>query len=59
MGADRCFSATWIPGQQRFKVTGQVGFEGEKLDDLYYELAEQPEGLPSPPSAPRTSALPC
>lgn len=45
MGANRCFSATWIPGQQRFKVTGQVGFEGQKLEDLYI-LAEQPDGLP-------------
>jgi GAF domain-containing protein len=45
MGADRCFSATWIPGQQRFMITGQVGFEGEQLDQLY-ELAEVPDGLP-------------
>lgn len=45
LGADRCFSATWIPGQQRFKVTGQVGFEGPQLDRLY-ELAELPDGLP-------------
>jgi GAF domain-containing protein len=45
MGADRCFAATWIPGQQRFQVTGQVGFEGAQLDQLY-ELAELPDGLP-------------
>lgn len=45
MGADRCFSATWIPGQQRFKVTGQVGFEEPQLSQLY-ELAEQQDGLP-------------
>ena len=45
MGADRCFSATWIPGQQRFQVTGQVGFEGAQLDQLY-ELAGLPDGLP-------------
>jgi GAF domain-containing protein len=45
MGADRSFSATWIPGQQRFKVTGQVGFEGDQLD-LLYELADKPDGLP-------------
>lgn len=45
MAADRCFSATWIPGQQRFKVTGQVGFEGIQLEQLY-ELAELADGLP-------------
>jgi GAF domain-containing protein len=45
MGADRCFSATWIPGQQRFKVTAQVGFEGRRLDDLY-RLAEEAHALP-------------
>src|SRR5687767_833505 len=45
MGADRCFAASWIPGQQRFVVTGQVGFEGEQLD-LLYELAGLPDGLP-------------
>jgi len=45
MGADRIFSATWIAGQQRFEITGQVGFEGPQYDQLY-ELAEVPEGLP-------------
>jgi GAF domain-containing protein len=45
LGADRCFAASWIPGKQRFQVTGQVGFEGEQLDRLY-ELADQPDGLP-------------
>jgi GAF domain-containing protein len=45
MGADRCFSATWIPGQQRFKVTGQVGFIEPQLTELY-ELANRPDGLP-------------
>jgi GAF domain-containing protein len=45
LGADRTFSATWIPGQQRFQVTGHVGFEGEQLENLY-ELAETPDGLP-------------
>ena len=45
MGADRCFSATWIPGQQRFRITGQIGFEGPQLSQLY-ELAEQQDGLP-------------
>lgn len=45
MGADRCFAASWIPGQQRFIVTGQVGFEGEHLERLY-ELAGLPDGLP-------------
>lgn len=45
MGADRCFAATWIAGQQRFQVTGQVGFEGPQLDQLY-ELAELPDGFP-------------
>ena len=45
MGADRCFSATWIPGQQRFRITGQIGFEGPQLVQLY-ELAEKQDGLP-------------
>ena len=45
MGADRSFAASWIPGQERFRVTGQVGFEGEQLDSLY-ELADTPDGLP-------------
>ena len=45
MGADRCFAATWIPGQQRFKVTGQIGFEEPQLSQLY-ELAQQQDGLP-------------
>lgn len=45
MGADRCFSATWIAGQQRFRITGQIGFEGPQLAQLY-ELAEQQDGLP-------------
>lgn len=45
MGADRCFSATWIPGQQRFRVTGHVGFEDGEIDTLH-ERAEQADGLP-------------
>ena len=45
MGADRCFAASWIPGQRRFRVDGQVGFEGEQLERLY-ELADTPDGLP-------------
>lgn len=45
LGADRCFAATWIPGQQRFKVTGQVGFVEPQLTQLY-ELAGESDGLP-------------
>src|SRR5688500_17010141 len=45
MGADRCFAASWIPGQQRFIVTGQLAFPGEPLERRD-ELAEVPDRLP-------------
>ena len=43
--AERCFSATWIPGQQRFEITSHVGFEGDAVSRLY-AFAHDPEGLP-------------
>ncbi|MDQ4065510.1 MAG: GAF domain-containing protein, partial [Actinomycetota bacterium] len=45
LGAERCFSATWIPGQQRFKITAHAGFDEESMA-LFHSLAEDPEGLP-------------
>ena len=45
MGADRCFSATWIPGQQTFRISAQVGFEEDEALRVR-ELAASPDGLP-------------
>ena len=45
LGAERCFSATWIPGQQRFEITAHTGFD-EDSTPLLYSLAAESEGLP-------------
>jgi len=46
LGADRSFSATWIAGQDRFVITGQVGFDDDESEGRLHELAQHPEGLP-------------
>ena len=45
MGADGCFSAAWIPGRQRFEITGHIGFDEDALSQLL-ELADSEGGLP-------------
>lgn len=45
LGAERCFSATWIAGQQRFQLNSYVGFDEESLAFMQ-SLAENPDGLP-------------
>lgn len=44
-GAERCFSATWISGQQRFQFNSHVGFDAESLE-VMQTLARDPDGLP-------------
>ncbi|MDQ3962567.1 MAG: SpoIIE family protein phosphatase [Actinomycetota bacterium] len=44
LGAERCFSATWIAGQQRFQINSHVGFDDEGIE-LMQSLADNPEGL--------------
>ena len=56
LGADRCFSATWIAGQERFVITGHIGFEDPDSEDMLYELAQRAEGLPLLRSALRSHA---
>ena len=46
LGADRCFSATWIAGRGRFEVTGQIGFDDPVSEQRLHEMANRPDGLP-------------
>ena len=45
LGAERCFSATWISGQQRFEINSHVGYDEDAVA-LLHALAEDPDGLP-------------
>lgn len=55
LGADRCFSATWIATQERFEITAHHGFEPRMLDRLY-TVAAEPDGLSLQREALRTRA---
>ncbi|MGH2807593.1 MAG: GAF domain-containing SpoIIE family protein phosphatase, partial [Actinomycetota bacterium] len=46
LGAERCFSASWIAGRERFEITGHVGFDDPESEERLYTLAHRPGGLP-------------
>lgn len=46
LGAERCFSATWIPGQQRFEINSKVGFDDDDSLTGLQALGEDPNGIP-------------
>ncbi|HEV3472357.1 MAG TPA: SpoIIE family protein phosphatase [Actinomycetota bacterium] len=45
LGAERCFSATWIAGQQRFEINSHVGYDEDAIA-LLHTLSDEPDGLP-------------